>query len=235
MGTGRSGLPKGIKNTTAQVLSQENEHGALGLRVKPLYQRYSKIEDALGIVNPYYNHPGTGTSYTTNCALCTTAAALQFMGYDVEAMPRDTTWRGFSDVFDFQWTPENFKAPKNEMLNYAGVPWGKSYYNTNRFTGGRVNTVAAEIESQMKSWGTNSFAAMSVCWRSGGSHSIFVYQSNSGTRIMDFQTHRSWPVSNWFATHRTAVLNSIGLYRLDNQKIKSEIKDLDKIVRRRKK
>lgn len=225
MGTGRSGIPKGLKNTTAKVL---------GMKMKPLFERHDMIE-ALRIVNPNYNMPGTGTDYTHNCALCTTAAALQLMGYDVEAMPRDKKWRGFDSVFDYVWTPENFKSPKDKFENYTGIPWDENYHNTNRFTGSDANSVRSEIEAQMKSWGTKSFAAMNVAWKGGGAHVVIVYQEKHQTTVMDFQTHATYSVEQWFNAHPNAKSESIGLYRLDNQKIKSSIKDVNKIVKRRNK
>lgn len=221
MGTGRSGLPKGVKNITSKTL---------GLKMAPMFERYS-VDDALKIVNPRYNEPGTGISYTHNCALCVSAAALQLMGYDVEAMPRDRKWRGFDSVFDYKWTPENFRAPENKFVNYTGVPWDKNYDNPNRFTSSGVKQ---EIMDQMAAWGNKSFAAMNVSWKGGGAHVVIVYHEKSKTSIMDFQTHQRYSVEQWFKAHPSAKPETIGLYRLDNQKLKSNARDLHKIVKRRK-
>lgn len=228
MGTGRSGLSKGLKNKTVKNIGQ-----VLGRQLKPLFERYS-LDEAMRIINPLYNAPGTGTDYTHNCALCTTAAALQLLGYDVEAMPRDKTWRGFDSVFDYKWTPENFKRP-NSDINWAGVPWYENYHNTNKFTSNRKDKVMSEITEQMKSWGNNSFAAMNVKWTGGGAHVVIVHNNGGQVNMMDFQTHEKHTVSGWFNAHPSAKPGSIGLYRLDNQIIKKNIPDLDKIVRRRRK
>ena len=233
MGTGRYGSKHSSKlgglssKTTKDVTSR-----VLGKRVRPLFERYNTTT-ALGIVNPNYNMPGTGSAYTENCALCVSAAALQLMGYDVEAMPRDKKWRGFDSVFDYQWTPDNFKSPANKGINYTGVPWTENYINTNRFTGSDAASVAREIEAQMKSWGPNSFASMNVAWNGGGAHTIIVYQSANGTAIMDFQIHKTYTVDQWFKAHPSAKADSVGLYRLDNQTIKFDTRTIHKIVKRR--
>ena len=226
MGNGRrSGLSRGIKDTTAKVKS------ILGERGKVLFERIPNVMDALRVVNP--NYSPWNYEYSENCASCTTAAALQLMGYDVEAMPRDKKWRGFDSVFDYQWTPENFKATADKYVNYSGVPWDENYTNTNRFSASSLDGIKSEITSQMKDWGVRSFAAMNVAWEGGGAHVLIVYQEKHRTTFMDFQTQRMYTVDDWFKSHPSAKLDSIGLYRLDNQSIKKNIKDLHKIVKRR--
>ena len=231
MGTGRSGLSKGVQNI-------------LGKKGKGLFKRYPDISEAIQIINPNYKDEWKTSSvpksdkelynmYGRNCALVTTAAALQLKGYDVEAMPRDTTWRGFDSVFNYKWTSENFKSPADTSRNYSGVPWKENFYNTNRFSASDVKGITSEISSQMSDWGTHSFAAMNVGWKGGGAHVIIVYQEKSQTTMIDFQTHSSYTVDEWFKAHPSAKLDSIGLYRLDNQKINKKISDLDKIVKRR--
>jgi hypothetical protein len=155
------------------------------------------------------------------------------MGYDVEAMPRDKKWRGFDSVFDYQWTPENFKSPANKWINYSGVPWDENFSNTNRFSSDSVEGIKSEITSQMQNWGIHSFAAMNVSWEDGGAHVILVYQEKYNTTFMDFQTHKFYSADAWFKAHSSAALDSIGLYRLDNQQIKSKIKNLHKIVKKK--
>ena len=60
------------------------------------------------LVNPEYNAL-IKNAYARNCALCTTATALQLMGYDVEAMPRAEKWRGVNNVFNIDYTtPANY-------------------------------------------------------------------------------------------------------------------------------
>lgn len=228
MGNGaKSSLFKGVKDRTASVL--EKYIGKKGLS---LFDKFPDPNDYMKVVNPNY---GSGREYSINCALVTSAAALQILGYDVEAMPRDKKWRGFDSVFDYEWTPDNFKSPRDNMLNYSGVPWDENYTNTNRFKGTSVDSVVKEIKSQMSTWGDNSFAAINVAWKGGGAHVFIVSQRNGETTFMDFQTHRQGSPERWFNGNKDFVrLDSIGLYRLDNQKIKtSNTKELSKIVKKR--
>lgn len=224
MGTGRFGGGGGTRGLGALAKY-------FGKKVKPLLERGLKFKEALSRINPNY---GQGDEYSSNCALCVTAAALQMMGYDVEAMPRSATWRGFDSVFDYKWVPENFVSPLDRRLNYMGVPYDKNDANTNRFTSSNLPDVISTIENQMNTWGNKSFAAMNVAWKGRGAHVVIVRQDSFGvTHVTDFQTHQDYTLSSWFKAYPNAKLDSIGLYRLDNQKIKSSITDVDKIVRRR--
>lgn len=236
-----SGLPKGVKN------SQNNTHSSTPLdkyKSTPLFDRVKNLNEALYMINPNFDDKWLSVGlpesekklynkYGKNCALVTTAAALQMMGYDVEAMPRDRTWRGFDSVFDYEWTPENFVSPSDSYVNYAGVPWEKEYHNTNRFRGSNADSIREQIKSQMAKWGEGSFAALQVSWKGKGAHIFTVRQDAKGTTFIDFQIHKSYTPEQWFAAHPKAKPESIGLYRLDNQKIKSNIPDLDKIVKKR--
>ena len=177
-----SGLKKGV----ASKLQKAKD--VLGKKVKRLFERGLKFKESIEIVNPHF---GEGDEYSTNCALCVTAAALQMMGYDVEAMPRDSTWHGFDSVFDYKWTPENFVSPHLTSINYAGVPFNENSANTNRFTSSNADVVANQIKSQMATWGNKSFAAMNVSWKGRGAHVVIVRQDSFGvTHITDFQTQR---------------------------------------------
>lgn len=224
MGTGRFSGGGGTRGMGALA-------NYFGKKMKPLLERGLKFKEALSRVNPNY---GNGDEYSTNCALCVSAAALQMMGYDVEAMPRSKTWRGFDSVFDYKWIPENFVSPNDRFVNYSGVPFDKNDNNTNRFTSSTVEGVMNQIELQMNTWGNKSFAAMNVSWMRRGAHVVIVRKDAFGvTHVTDFQTHQDYTLQGWFKAHPTAKPDSIGLYRLDNQRIRSSIKDVDKIIKRR--
>lgn len=192
--------------------------------------------DMIERTNPHY---GEGVKYKENCALCVVATALQYMGYDVEALGRDKKWRGFSNVFDYEFTPENFKAPIDKFTNYTGVPWEKSFMNTNKFTEPSVDSMSSEIRQQMIAWDDASYeslACINVAWTEGGAHTLIVHHSAiTGTEFWDTQTHTVYSSpESWFDAHPNANLKSIGLYRLNNVKIKSsKIASLDKMIKRR--
>ena len=107
-------------------------HAQLGTPGKSLFTRFDTEADALKSINPHW---GEGKAYSYNCPLCTTAAALALRGYDVEAAPRDKVWRGFGDVFDFNWkNPDNFVSPASKV-NYAGTDYRAIRANPDKFTG----------------------------------------------------------------------------------------------------
>ena len=192
------------------------------------------------MINPFFLH---ASAYKTNCALCTTAVALNLRGYDVEALPRDTTWRGFDSVFDVDYTnPDNYvvgdsryswqgspsRREAERILYSAMVPTSE----LNTMPRG-AESAANKVVSMMKKWGPGSVAAMSVRWKNANSsHSVsvinqngnvFIYDAQSGKKITDIQSYMK----------RTVAVRT-SLTRLDNAPVKEDFKDLDKIVQRRK-
>lgn len=227
-------------------------HPQLGRAGKDIFSRndndFSKV---MRLVNPNYVDSwtyqrlgdGAFTSpaekqrnkpYHQNCALCSVAGVLQLMGYDVEAMPRDKTWRGFNDVFDFDWdNHDNFIAPSSSKVNYAGTDWYNSITNFNRAKT-RATSLATQLDNQMKQWGEHSFAIMNVQWKgSRKSHAVVVYREKYHTTVMDFQNGQTQDIHQYIRT-KGIKPSSVGLYRMDNAKLKDNIKDLDKIVKFRK-
>ena len=196
------------------------------------------------IVNPNYKPYSNLTSkgkeenkpYHKNCALCSVAGVLQLMGYDVEAMPRDTDWRGFDNVFNFDWkNHDNYVAPANQV-NYSGTNWLDSRANPNKFNCRTSQSVINKLQDTMTRWGEHSFAIMNVKWNGkskSGCHAVVVYKEKYATTIMDFQTGQTYSGSSLQQFFKDVSPGSVGLYRMDNAKLRDNIKDLDKIVKRR--
>lgn len=202
-----------------------NQLGAPG---KSLWERFdNNMTKAIKSINPHY---GEGSEYSYNCALCSVAGILSMMGYNVEAAPRDSVWRGFNSVFDFDWkNHENFVSPSTS-INYSGTNYIENFYNPNKFTGKSAG-VAKTIDETMQKWGTHSMAIMNVKWKDGGAHAVVVYREKYTTTIIDFQngeTHSGVQAIKEYMSDTQPT--KTGLYRMDNAKIKSSIKDFDKIV-----
>lgn len=205
-------------------------HSQLGKPGQGLWERYNNsITDAIKSINPNYN---TDEKYRKNCALCSAAALLAMRGYDVEAMPRDTEWRGSANVFDVNWKDyDNYIAP-NPSVNYAGEDYMSAYYNPNKFKG-TYKTAANTIDTQMQKWGTHSAAELTVQWKSGKSHSLIVFREAHTTTVMDFQNGKTYVGKQQIADllmKRTKPSYTM-LVRYDNLPVKSNIKDLNKMVK----
>jgi len=242
----------GSRGLSSKRGGEQSSAKLLGKKLEEIFERYPNVIEALRIVNPNFDeywlrYPPTerdeGSEYWKwgkNCALVVTAAALQLMGYDVEAMPRDTVWRGFDNVFEFDWKDyDNYMSPGDvDRFNYSGTDYFGSYSNPNKTSDWKMSTetndsVASVVDNKMQQWGTHSFAAMNVSWKQGGAHVVIVYREKYRTSVFDFQTHRSYDIEDYFK--KDIEKDSVGLYRLDNRKIKDKIKDGNKIFRRRKK
>lgn len=196
-----------------------------------------KIVNLANSVNPNYS---TGKKeWRENCALCAVSGILNMMGYDTEAMPRDKKWRGFDDVFDFDWNnTDNFIAPA-ARINYSGTDYMASYNNPNKFGRSLTGTID-KIDEAMQNWGEGSYAIVNLKWsgkiingkRKRGAHTAVVYNDGGTTTLIDFQTHKIYTGKNQiFDYMQYASPSSTGLYRVDNTTVKSNIKDLDKIVK----
>ena len=217
-------------------------HPQLGVPGEDIFARNNNdFSKAMKIVNPNYkpyielsskgrkeNEP-----YHKNCALCSVAGVLQLMGYDVEAMPKDTEWRGFDDVFNFDWkNHDNYVAPNNKV-NYSGTNWRDSRANPNKCKARTIEQAVDKITTTMTNWGEHSFAIMNFQWKNGSSHAVVVYKEKYATTIMDFQDGSTYSGGQMAQLLRDAKPGSIGLYRMDNAKLRDNIIDLDKIVKRR--
>lgn len=202
------------------------------------------------IVNPEYNIL-TKDEWSRNCALCTVATALQLRGYDVEAAPKDKTWRGVNNVFDVDYTNKNnYILPVSPDYDDEGpkaLPMfknGKKLASYQTYTKGRkveniqtmpndVSEATQAITEKVKSWGNGAYGEMSVSWKTHGAHSVVIYNDNGEVKIYDSQSHKKFSVLGGYLNRTNVGMTTIT--RLDNAPIKKSIADLDKIVKRRKK
>ena len=201
--------------------------------------------NARNLVNPNY---AQNTLYRTNCALCATAVALQAMGYDVEAMPRDKSkWRGFDSVFDVDYTNTDNYFLAGSRVGMMGVP-SVNYRgalnttdpndrlkmviidNPPRAARG-ADAVAKQIVDKAKGWGNGSVGVLNVKWKDRNSaHAINIINQNGNVYGYDAQSNRVITDLPKYLKRTTA--NHTTLVRLDNAPIRSNIKDLDKIVKK---
>lgn len=212
--------------------------GALGTR------NYTKssFDDAMTRAKNHEINPNYSQSslYRTNCALCSTAFALNARGYDVEAQPRDTTWRGFGDVFQIDYGNTDNYILNSSAAGLSGVPGIRGikaqYPNLDISTIQKMprgsTAVARKIVSQMKSWGDGSIAVMNVKWKGGNSaHAVNVVNDKGVIRIVDSQNGRT--TANLQSYLSQTVANHTQLVRVDNATVRTNIKNLDKMVKRR--
>ena len=216
----------------------------LGAPGKDIFERFDNniSKDLLHYVNPHYNDQSIPYKerrqlYGKNCALCSVAGVLQIMGYDVEAMPRDKTWRGFNDVFEFDFKNyDNYLAPGNRNYQWSGTDYYTASNSTNTFSSRETaNSATTKIEKQMEKWGLHSTAIMNVKWKdSNTAHAVVVYQEKYRTTIFDFQTGETFSGHDQIVNFmKDTTASRTGLYRLDNAKIKSDTPDIDKIVKKK--
>ena len=196
------------------------------------------------IVNPEYSP--WDKAYSRNCALCTLATTLQLKGYDVEAMPRDKEWRGSVYVYDIDYSNKD-----NYILNGNGNGWigeptpmtmygskDKQIYHKGQYVKNipiapaSVTKATQMITDKIKSWGSGAFGEMRVAWKTGGGHSVVLLNMGGKPVIYDSQNHKTYSDFEKYLS-RTKVSHT-SIHRLDNASIKSDIKDLDKMVKRRK-
>ena len=237
-----------------------------GKKGKELFDRIPNIPDALKVVNPNYKvdwllwgKPSDKEGeieykkYGWNCALCTTAAALQLMGYDVEAMPYDYAtdhWRGYNSVFDvdlsnsknaivpeYGWMWPSFLDPYSKDPDKAS---GKENFfasknNPNKF-GDTSGTATLQIDNFIKDAGPYSFAALTVHWKSGSAHSMLAYRDKYRTYIFDFQSRRTYTgMDDMKKLMDKTIPEHSMLTRLDNAKFRKDMTEAEvsKMVKKR--
>lgn len=198
------------------------------------YNDFSEIgEQALGeavraLVNPHYgmSRNKMDKKYTTNCAICSATMALQMLGYDVEAGPRDFDyWRGFSSVFDVDYSdPDNYIV-RDDYRKYSGSITLTDARNLNT-TNKDVNVakqyegqLAQQVSKVVKNWGDGGFGEISVQWKTGGAHSLFIMNNKGIPTIIDSQVGKVYTRSEINTLFSRTTPNYTTVTRLDNARV----------------
>ena len=210
--------------------------GHLGERVDvdSVLSRLSDI-NANNLINPSKDR--------VNCALCVSATILNAVfGYDVEAMPRDKTWRGPDSLIDVDYSnPDNFMI-SGSRYRLAGFPSRDEIVNEYKvnpddmpITPKGANAVSKTIIDKVKRWGEDSLGMLAVRWKGSGAHIITVFNQDGNVYGYDPQINRViYDLKSYLAT---TVATRTDLARVDNATIKDNIdkNTLDKMVKKRKK
>ncbi len=241
-GGGVAVAPPTVPPTVSNPPLDDPFNGLLGPRMNRDSMQAIVDIHASNAVNPNY---GKGDMrYHTNCALCATAVALQAMGYDVEAMPRDNTWRGQDSVFHIDTS-----NPDNYILNgggniYSGTPkslmqalYQKHLFGTpvpsNIPTMPRgANAAANAIIQKVQGWGHGAVGMLSVSWQGmNSSHAINIFNNHGRVVIFDAQCNKMFTDIPRYLSR--TVANNTMLLRLDNASVRHNINasDLQKMVK----
>lgn len=189
--------------------------------------------DIMDSINPKYSE---SREYRINCSLCTTAFILKSRGYDVEAMARDSRWRGPLTVLNFDYNNfDNYVSPSSDVW-YAGVSragYSLQFKNPNKFKASS-KAVTNTIISTMQKWGNGSIAELSLAWKgSRSSHSLAVINNGGRVSIVDTQNGKIY-------SSESAILNLVKrskpsstlLQRFDNASLKDNVdSELSKMVK----
>lgn len=198
-------------------------------------ERLTRVND-YNLVNPNYSQ---SELYKTNCALCATAVALQARGYNVEAMPRDKDkWRDFSNVFDVDYSNTDNYILNGSRQGMNGVPSRQvveTQYKVNSLdipTMPRgADKVAQAIVDKATKWGNGSVAVLNVKWANTNSgHAINIINQNGNVFGYDAQTNKI--INDLPKYLKRTVANHTTLVRVDNAKIKDNIRNLDKMLKK---
>lgn len=224
--------------------------GILGRKGKA--KTASSAQEWQKIVNPHY---GEGSGYSNNCSLCTFATSLQMKGYDVEAMPFiEDDWRGSTTAYDFDFSNyDNYLAP-SKTTNGVSVLFAEKHptkmtladklkaqenigyasMNPHKI-GFTAEQASFRIDEFMKNAGNGAYAEISVAWKTGGGHSMFVTRENDETKIFCTQTGRQYVGKGQIqALLSKTIVSQTTVLRLDNANLKDGVQeDLSKMVRRK--
>lgn len=173
-------------------------------------------ESSEGAINPHYrdeNQKGSDT-YRNNCSICTVATMMQALGYDVEAgtqvpgyqtEPSSIFTPDLSDPNDylipntdsyFDLNPHNIKAKLTRCLNTktgkAGPDLNADVENLMsrvNYTPRGAKKVAEKITGMVEKWPDGAFGEISITWKSGSSHSMFIFNQHGKCVIFDSQSN----------------------------------------------
>ena len=220
-------------------------NGALGERGNKSVTTVLDHIIARQAINPNYDPQKWTTEYNMNCALCTAATCLQLMGYDVEAMPRDSTWRGPDSIFDVDYSNTDNYMLGSSKFKVLGIKTPRDLKMSIRYddnlqpdmTPKGASKVAEAIETKVAGWGNNAFGEMMVKSATSNSwHSLVVLNYNGSTLVYDSQSNEVVSNSRAELTNylKRKTASATQLVRYDNAQVKNT-PTLNKMVKRREK
>lgn len=206
-------------------------------------------------INPNYNDPKYPyRDYHQNCALCTTAVALQAKGYDVEAQGRDFQWRGAPNIFSVDYSnPDNYML-SNAALHLNGLPkihgsyshagmWFESpstgeVIDNPPITPRGAKAVSKAVIDKVRKWGPGAVGDLSVLWKSRNSaHSVAMINLGGKAFIYDSQDNSMYSEDQFERYFSNTTANTTSLVRLDNAEFNRNsqnfMTDLNKMAKRR--
>ena len=167
-------------------------------------------------VNPHYNDADAARKgYHDNCSLCTMSTIMQLKGYNVEAGvqgTKDTTkYLSCKDIFKpdltnannfimasdknpYNLSDRNIRSGIRESLKLQGITdedkvqkvFSEVQSNIKRMPRG-AKACSALISDVVSKWDNGAFGEMSVWWRNGNGHSLFIFNDNGTPVVYDMQ------------------------------------------------
>lgn len=196
------------------------------------------------INSKFYDDKEEYYKYHKNCALCSTAVALQGMGYDVEAMPREKNhWRGFGHILDVDYSNTDnyiiggskhwstghprYRSGSQEVVVRADEnDLVKSFKPSKQpdFMPKGAKEAATMITEKVKSWGNGAIGEMSVSWKESSKwHSVTLLNIDGTVKLFDGQDNSITTDIEKFLKDTYASRTSI--VRLDNAKLRKDCQD----------
>jgi hypothetical protein len=192
MGTGRSGLPRGVRNTTNAVKKLLGEQGAVvrrydGSGIEEQDFKNTYLKDA----NPNRDNYLSATSsrelnrlydqYHKNCQRACYATDLRLAGYDVEALPRTK---------DNDYALADATLPKSFLNVYDGA--AKNFVPVG---GDSVSDIVTQLKTLLPQSGAR--AIVHNYWATGGGHAWNIIRSGNNIWAIDGQTNKVFDVANY--------------------------------------
>lgn len=178
MGTGRSGIPKGLKNTTEKIKRLLGEQGAVVRRYTGENQSISE-EDVkntyLKDANPNRDNWAEYKKWRENCQRVCYATDLRLAGYDVEALAHlRTDLKNGINLADSSYAESFLNVYKGAAQNFVPV-------------GGSTGDVIAQLATLLPASGAR--AIVHNYWTGGGGHAWNLIRIGDRIYGIDGQTN----------------------------------------------
>lgn len=178
-------------------------------------KRADKLKDLMnnGSINPHYNDTDARKKgYRTNCALCTMSTVMQMKGYNVEAgtqvkndfiacyntfVPDLTNADNFimsGGTSAFSLHEKGIANNIKKSMKSQGITDANKINDTINQVTSNINKMprgakacSALINDTVSKWGDGAFGEMCVAWKTGSSHSLFIFNNKGTVEVYDMQ------------------------------------------------